>query len=113
MLDGVSSNIFLPSVMCAESYHGNRDVSVKRLMIAMIKLRNVSVRISRDVECVACHDVRQHRRRIRQPPIIMVWEITALWRLSILWITDMLSRQSRRTLNTANKIHMIIQDFVW
>ncbi|XP_011695913.1 PREDICTED: uncharacterized protein LOC105454750 isoform X1 [Wasmannia auropunctata] len=57
--------------MCAESYHGNRDKSVKRPMIAMIRHCSGSVRISRDIECVACHDVRRHRRRIRKPPTIM------------------------------------------
>ncbi|XP_011695915.1 PREDICTED: uncharacterized protein LOC105454750 isoform X3 [Wasmannia auropunctata] len=109
--------------MCAESYHGNRDKSVKRPMIAMIRHCSGSVRISRDIECVACHDVRRHRRRIRKPPTIMeiltlasshreiidrhIWGITAIWRLSILWITGMLSRQDRP--NTGSEIYMSIQ----
>jgi len=37
----------------------------------MIEHRSRSVRISRDIECVAFLDVRQHHRRIRKPPIMV------------------------------------------
>ncbi|KAL0121842.1 hypothetical protein PUN28_006954 [Cardiocondyla obscurior] len=84
----------------ARGYH-DRDKTVKRSTIAMIEHRE-SIEISRDVECVACHDVYRHRRRIREPPTIMnlsgaVWQFSLL-SASLALRTALYSRANRPTL---------------